>query len=283
MAYDRHARPFFVHPYVQAQGDHRTPAEQRRLNTPEEITPSRLEQSGRPMKSSPQSPAVRRMMAEMKMSLATKQLSEQVKESIRFWRKFRNEYSAEVNSIKLYVGLDVLHQIWREKVDHNDRAKRGTREDGQQFVIQSVKLESCLGQVDEATQLLAETKSSDHSGDYDSQQHHLVKIRAAGDLVVGLSKRSAANETACLDLLEELASLDKLINSKNSAVAIPHHTDKHESKFSTRPEPGGIESRSPDPPVDGYTEEMQGEQIGNNLNVEQDDQDNWQGYDEGAN
>ncbi|TGJ87568.1 hypothetical protein E0Z10_g1193 [Xylaria hypoxylon] len=166
------------------------------------------------------------MMTETKISLAENQLSKQVKESIKFWREFRDEYSKEVKNIKLYVGVGVLQQIWQKRAEFNSKNKCGDKE----FAIQSMKLESCLSQVDEAAQLLTGVRLSDYSNDYDSRQHHLAKTRAAGNLVVDLSKKSVTNEAACIDLLEELAELEKLVNPKSSTASRSHHFDKRHSQ-----------------------------------------------------
>ncbi|KAI0421717.1 hypothetical protein F5X98DRAFT_370342 [Xylaria grammica] len=169
-------------------------------------------------------------MAETKVSLAANQLSEQVKESIKFWREFRDEYLEEVNNIKLYVGVGLLQQIWQKKVEFNNKDVRGDKE----FTVRSMKLESCLSQVDEATQLLTGVWSSDHNTDYDSRQHHLAKTRAAGNLVVGLSKRAVTNEAACIDLLQELAELEKLVDPRSPTASMLHHFDKCQSQVPTR-------------------------------------------------
>lgn len=158
-------------------------------------------------------PATRGMMAETKVSLAANQLSDQVKESMRFWRKFQKEYLKEVSSIKPYVGVDILQQVWRKKVEFS--------EDDQQFVVQRVKLRSCLDQVDEAIQLLTESRLSNNN-DYDSRRHHLKKVRVTGNCVVDLVKSSETNEAACKDLLKELAELDKLIDLKSPTASMLH-------------------------------------------------------------
>lgn len=232
--HNMHARPFFVHPYAQRRGDHGVSAGQRRdhllaAGPPSVIDgPSVSERRPRP------TPLMREKMAGTKVSLAVHQLNEQVKESKRFWGKFRDEYSTEVKNIKLYVGVDILQQIWRKKVISKDKYKRGGKEDDQQFDVQTMKLESCLSQLDEATQLLAEAWSSDYSSDYDSRQHQLTKMQATGNLVVGLSKRAVTNETACIDLLAELVELEKLIDPQSPAAFMLHRHDKRHSQNQTK-------------------------------------------------
>ncbi|KAI0466656.1 hypothetical protein F4859DRAFT_496947 [Xylaria cf. heliscus] len=248
-----HARPFFVHPYAQSRVDHGLSAGQRREHPsaagPVSVTdgPSVPDRRPRP------APLMREMMAETKVTLAAHQLSEQVKESKWFWGKFRDEYSTEVKSIKLYVGAELLQQIWRKKVVSKGKCKRGGKEDDQQFDIQTMKLESCLTQLDEAMQLLAEAWSSDYSNDYDSRQHHLAKMRATGNLVVGLSKRAITSENACIDLLQELAELEKLIDPKSPAAYILHRYDKGQSQNATRTGKGKVESSGSNRPENGDT------------------------------
>ncbi|KAI0535654.1 hypothetical protein GGR58DRAFT_478290 [Xylaria digitata] len=241
------ARPFFVHPHAQARGNHSISTEQRRHPLGGAST---VDNSGISIRRPSPASDIRKMMAETKISLAANQLSEQVKESMKFWRRFRDEYSKEVNDIRLYVGVGVLQQIWQKKVEFNSH----DRHSDQEFAIQSMKLESCLNQVDEATRLLTGLWSSDHGNDYDSRQHHLAKTRAAGNLVVGLSKRAIINEAACIDLLEELAELEKLVDPKSFNAGMLHHFDKRQSQNPTRSE-GNIEDQGSKRPEIGDTDE----------------------------
>ncbi|KAI1165757.1 hypothetical protein F5B18DRAFT_609741 [Nemania serpens] len=270
-----HARPFFIHPYAQARKKHEVPARQRR-HKPSEAT---ADDSRRPARQASPVLAVTKMMAEMKVSLAANQLSEQVQESMRLWGKFRDEYSTEVDSIKPYVGTSVLQQIWRKKVEFNSKHKRGDKHENQQFSVQSIKLESCLNQVDEATRLLAKVRLSDHNNDYDSRQYHLKKMRAAGNLVIGLSKKSVVDEAACKDLLEELAELEKLIGSKDSTARTSHHTDNRQSRSSTRAEEAEAENPSSDRSENGNTSEP-AEENSNNWDNGQDNSNDWLGNNE---
>ncbi|KAI1127459.1 hypothetical protein F5Y10DRAFT_242808 [Nemania abortiva] len=231
-----HARPFFVHPYAQGRGNYSISAERRTRQSSVAADDLVL-----PARRSPPAPVARKVMAEMKVSLAANQLSEQVKESQQFWRGFRDEYWTEVDNIKLYVGAHVLQQVWREKIEFISKDKG----DDQQFAIQSMKLESCLNQVNEAIRLLEEIWSSDYSSDYDSRQHHLAKLRATGNLVVGLSKRSVTNEAACTDLLEELEELQKLIDSKSPTASILHRIGKRQSHNASRSEEGKMDDFTP--------------------------------------
>ncbi|KAI0549584.1 hypothetical protein F4679DRAFT_545744 [Xylaria curta] len=243
------ARSFFVHPYAQEQANHGVSAVQREHSLAAEavfvmggpITPKRRPQS---------TLAMREMMAETKVTLATHQLGDQVKESKLLWGKFRAEYLSEVKSIKLYVGVDILQQIWRKKVASKHKYKCGSK-DHHHFDMQTMKLESCLNQLDEATQLLAEAWWSEYNLGYDSRQHHVAKVRAAGYLVVNLSKKAVRNESACTDLLGELAELEKLIDPKSSGASMLHSYDNRQSQNSTRSGKGKTESSGLDRPDDG--------------------------------
>jgi hypothetical protein len=208
------------------------------------------------------------MMTEMKVSLATNQLSEQVKESTRFWRGFQNEYWKEVNVIKFYVGMDVLQQIWRKKVEFKD---------GQQFAIQSMKLESCLKQFDEAAQLCTSAWSSDNSSNYDSRQHHSEKVRATGNLVVSLSRTSETTEAACKDLLKELAELEKLIDAKSPTASVLHRFDKHQLRSRTRSEERRTDASDSNIPESRDTDRPAEQTNSNNWAEidEQNNSDNW--------
>ncbi|KAI0444353.1 hypothetical protein F4803DRAFT_511637 [Xylaria telfairii] len=245
MVHDMHDRPFFVHPYAQRRGDHGVSVGQRRDHLSATGSPSVIDGPTVSEIQPRPTPLMREMMAETKVSLASHQLREQVKESKWFWGKFRDEYSTEVKSIKLYVGVDILQQIWRKKATSKDNYKRGGKEDDHQFDVQTMKLESCLSQLDEATQLLAEAWSSDYSSDYDSRQHHLAKMRAAGNLVVGLSKRAVTNETACIDLLAELVELEKLMDPKSSPPFMSHRYDKRHTQNQTRSGKAKAKAESP--------------------------------------
>ncbi|KAI2638501.1 hypothetical protein GGS21DRAFT_443508 [Xylaria nigripes] len=231
--YSMRGRSFFIHPYAQTRGRSSISAEeQRRENAIDEVT-SRVNNSRTAARRTPSDPATKGKMADMKLSLAANQLSEQVKESAAFWRDFQSEYSAEVNNINLYVGGDILQKIWRKKVEYNRSRKGGDKEDDQQFDTQSMKLESCLNQVDEAAQLLAEAWAFDYNSDYDSRQYYLEKLRMTGNTAIILSKKSTENEAACRDLLDELAELEKLLDPRSSTNML-HRFNKRQAQDATR-------------------------------------------------
>ncbi|KAI1811773.1 hypothetical protein GGS20DRAFT_561531 [Poronia punctata] len=221
-----YARPFFVHPYANVQERHRTPTAPGRR--PVARTPSRVDSdiSSTRLASEPNSKILR---AEMKVHLATNQLNEQIKESVSFWTRFHDEYSTDVDSIRRYIGHDMLQKIWRMKVDFNNNHGKGRNKE--QIVLQSMKLESCLSQVDEAIRVLVRVLSYDRA-DYDIRQSHWEKVRSNSRLVMNLSMKSTKSEAACKGLLEELSDLRKLIDSEKG----PNTVDRPEKR---RPQPGG--------------------------------------------
>ncbi|KAI0517207.1 hypothetical protein F5B22DRAFT_133879 [Xylaria bambusicola] len=149
-----------------------------------------------------------------------------------------------MDSIRIYVGMGVLQQIWQQKVEYYRKYKRTDRQDDHQFEIQNMKLQSCLNQVEEVTQLLAGTQRPDHKSDHDSRQHHLARIRATGDSVVMLSGKSTINEAACVDLLEELAALERLVDPKRPTADMLHHLNKGSTQAVSGSQGGGV-IRSP--------------------------------------
>ncbi|KAI5918345.1 hypothetical protein F4810DRAFT_596030 [Camillea tinctor] len=186
------------------------------------------------------------MMADMKISLAAKQLAEQVKESRKFWGDFRENFRNEVMSIKPYVDGHVLGQIWQRKVEHNNKPSEGKRQHDEKLSVQNVKLETCLNQIDEAIKFFIVAKlSNGQSTGHDPQHHHLGKIRTAGSLVVGLSKKSMLDEAASKDLLTELTDLERLLDPKSLHGFILDGA--HETAETNHEHPGeGDSSRSKD-------------------------------------
>jgi hypothetical protein len=234
--YNMYPRPFFLHPYAHVQGSRRVSImEQGRRRRPLPAT-SMVDETSFSSRRSMQDPNTSGIMAEMKMSLATTQLKDQVKESILLWKRFLDEYVKEVDRIKRYVGSDILQNIWRTKIEFHDKHKGG-KENSQKFALQSIKLESCLSQVDDAMQMLIEAWSSDNGG-YNSRWCHLEKVRANGKLVVDLSEKSTTSEAACKGLLDELVELEKLIGRKSSTGNTSHQFEKRQgqSKMAERPD-----------------------------------------------
>lgn len=118
----------------------------------------------------------------------------------------------EVNGVRHYVGADLLQRIWEKKAELDGVHEHGDKKEW--FAIRGIRLESCSNQMEEDTQPLLEVWSSDSGDDYDSGRHHLVNMRASGNLVAWLSQRSIANGTASQDFLEELVQMEKLIDPK---------------------------------------------------------------------
>ncbi|KAI0405799.1 hypothetical protein F4802DRAFT_135241 [Xylaria palmicola] len=272
-----YARPFFVHPDAHTRVNDGIRIERRRQSSGIAAA-STADSLGVPARRPELAPAIRRTMAETKVALAASQLSGQIKESKDFWLKFLDEYKEEVNTIKLYAGADILRQIWRKRVEFTSKPKH-RNEDDQQFAIRRIMLESSLEQLDEATKLLIETWSSSYSNAYDNRQHHLDKMRAAGNLVVGLSKRAVENEAACVDFLEELAELEKLVNPKNPAARNFHQFDKNKSKNTTRSTEGTMKgTRANKSENRDTTEDTKHEEHDSNhwpVNDEQDNPNTW--------
>ncbi|KAI1082032.1 hypothetical protein F5B20DRAFT_534194 [Whalleya microplaca] len=173
--------------------------------------------------------------SEMRVSLAAKQLSNQLCESRNLWIAFREEYEKEVASIKTYVDDSILQQIWRKKIEYNSKYSSGDYQEDEQFTIQYMKLGSCLDQINEAANILASVQQSDYRSSSGSRNHHLKKIRIIGNAVAKLSSKTMTNGAACTELLAEMAELEKLVDPKNPAAKVLHRFDKRETKKPTRP------------------------------------------------
>ncbi|KAK5632718.1 hypothetical protein RRF57_008432 [Xylaria bambusicola] len=232
---------FFVHPQAQTQRKNGVATRRSQSSVGSSFV---LDNSHHPAHPAPHSLGVRKMMADMKITLAVNQLSDQVKESMGFWRRFQDEYTREVDSIRFYIGVDVLQQIWQQKVEYYRKDKRVDEQEDHRFEIQSMKLESCLNQVDEATQLLAETQPPGYNRDYDSRQHHLAKMRATGASAINLSRKAVTKEAACIDLLEELAELEKLVDPKRATARVPSHFNKSSTQTTSGSEEGDVDRES---------------------------------------
>ncbi|CAJ2499990.1 Uu.00g028430.m01.CDS01 [Anthostomella pinea] len=227
---------FFIHPCATCPREKpHARSEVQHTAVPEQANNPKVQPKVHP--TAPANPALSSpnmgMMAEMKVSLAAKQLAQQVKESRKFWTGFQEVFEVEVTNIKPYVGGHVLQGIWRDKVEHNSKYKTGEKQDDQQFGIQRMKLETCLGQVDAAMKSLAVARSKDDPSGYDSRHNQLGKIRAAGNQILDLAKNSMSDQAACKDLLTELSELGKLVDPENEAAAILHRFDKRETRQAT--------------------------------------------------
>ncbi|KAI0426882.1 hypothetical protein F5Y09DRAFT_345245 [Xylaria sp. FL1042] len=58
-------------------------------------------------------------------------------------------------------------------------------------------------------------------------------MRAAGDVAVNLGKKSAKYEAACMDLLMELAELEKLVDPKSLTAGALYRFDKNPTRNPT--------------------------------------------------
>ncbi|KAI0199781.1 hypothetical protein F4808DRAFT_431242 [Astrocystis sublimbata] len=275
-----HGSQFFFHPCnLDLRDDDDTPAYGRDSFTA--LAADRASGIGSPIipeRRPGPTPLVKEMMAHTRVSLAAHQLNEQVKESKTFWRQLRKEYSQEVKSLRQYVGVDVLQQIWRKKVLSKDKRRRGHNEDSQ-LDIQAMKLESCLNQLDEATQLLATVSlSSGYDNAHDSRQHYFTKMRASGDFVVGLSKRTLKSETACADLLAELTELERFVDPKSPTTFMLYRYDKGISHKITKKNGKEAETENADCPGD---EELDNEAVEDHQNWEEGEEHDSQDHHEG--
>lgn len=167
--------------------------------------------------------------AELKISLAAKQLATQTSESKRFWITFQEMFDKDVAGIKHYISDSILQQIWQKKIEHNDKCKNGDNHDGEQFSMQQMKLEACLEQLDEATKAFKRSQQLDDPLDHDPRRLALEKVRAAGDLVLGLATKAVANIAACADLVTEASSLEKLVDPMSSESKVLHQLGRRET------------------------------------------------------
>ncbi|KAI1501168.1 hypothetical protein F5X99DRAFT_210447 [Biscogniauxia marginata] len=228
--YDMRGSPMFIHPCAVVREDRDTrahPAQQDAFSVLE--TPNQSHTTTPGVAST--DPANARMMADMKISLAVKQVAEQAQENKKFWVGFREEFEKEVGSIKPYIDEHTLQQIWRKKIEHSNERGSGDMQHGGRFNIQNIKLETCMSQIDEAMKFLAVAESSyGNSTNHNPRRHHLEKIRAAGSLVTGLAKKSMLDEAACKDFLTELSDLERLLDPKNLAAVSLNRFDKGEAR-----------------------------------------------------
>ncbi|KAI0594774.1 hypothetical protein F4775DRAFT_416605 [Biscogniauxia sp. FL1348] len=219
--YGTRGSPMVIHPYAFVCDESETRICRVQQNVP--ATGASTQRHATPPAVSQSNAADAVMMADMKISLAAKQFAEQVKESNKFWANFRVNFENEVTSIRSYVDEHVLRQIWQKRIEHNDKSSKSKKQHNGKLCIQNVKLETCLNQIDEAINFLNMARSSHgQSTGHNPRYHHLEKIRAAGSLVVGLSKKSMSDEAACKDLLTELSDLERLLDPKSPVARSLH-------------------------------------------------------------
>ncbi|KAI1492799.1 hypothetical protein F5X96DRAFT_329630 [Biscogniauxia mediterranea] len=221
--YGMRGSPMFIHPYAFVCDE----SETRICHAQQKVTAAgaSIQRHATPPAVPQSNTAHAVMMADMKISLAAKQLAEQVKESKKFWVAFRENFEKEVTNIKPYVDGHILRQIWQKRIENDDESSRSKRQHDVRLCIQNVKLENCLNQIDEAINFLNMARSSHgQSAGHNPRYHHLEKIRAAGGLVVGLSKKSMTDEAACKDLLTELLDLERLLDPKSPVARSLHRS-----------------------------------------------------------
>ncbi|KAF3057322.1 hypothetical protein GL218_05948 [Daldinia childiae] len=167
--------------------------------------------------------------AELKVSLAARQLSFQIKESRKFWIAFQDEFEAEVKAVRYYVNDDVLQRIWQKRTEHNSKYKNGENQDNEQFIIQKIKLETCLDQVREAAKAFIQSHPLGSPSDHDPRHLALEKIQVTGDRILLLAGKSMFSNIACVDLVTQASDLEKLVDSKNPDAKVLHRFDKRET------------------------------------------------------
>ncbi|KAI1464262.1 uncharacterized protein F4812DRAFT_444001 [Daldinia caldariorum] len=168
--------------------------------------------------------------AELKVSLAARQLAFQINESKKFWVTFQDEFEAEVNAVKYYVSDDVLQRIWQKRIEHNSKYKSDEDQDDEQFKIQKMKLEACLDQVKEAAKAYMQSHPLSNPSDHDPRQIALEKVQVAGDRVLLLAEKSTLSNVACADLVTQASDLEKLVDSQSPDAKILHRFDKRETR-----------------------------------------------------
>ncbi|KAI1801195.1 hypothetical protein F4811DRAFT_535544 [Daldinia bambusicola] len=168
--------------------------------------------------------------AELKVSLAARQLAFQINESKKFWIAFQDDFEAEVKAVKYYINNDVLQRIWQKRIEHNSKYKSDEDQDDEQFKIQKMKLETCLDQVKEAAEAYMQSHPLSSPSDHDPRQIALEKVRVAGDRILLLAEKSTLSNVACADLVTQALDLEKLVDSKSPDAKILHQFDKRETR-----------------------------------------------------
>ncbi|KAI0014713.1 hypothetical protein F4780DRAFT_173372 [Xylariomycetidae sp. FL0641] len=230
--------PFLRHPEAGRREEPRAPSQGIPSVRPK--MPEGLTKAPTLAASTPINPGV---FAEMKLSLAAKQLAEQLKESQVFWQAFREDYEKEVQSVKPYADEAILERIWQKKVSHRGKRQGEEQAKFDQWTIQRMKVEACLGHVDEATKLLNATASSNDTAGHDPRRHHLENIQGTGSRVLGLAKKSMSGEAAYSDLMIEVLQLEKLVDPRSYAAML-HRFDTYEAENAAGGDGGGSETTS---------------------------------------
>lgn len=167
--------------------------------------------------------------AQLKVSLAAKQLATQISESKGFWIMFREKFEEQVKEIKYYAGQDIIQQLWERKIQHDSKFRNHKSQKHQQFSFPLMGLEACVSQINDAADALTECLRKTPSK-HDSRQLALDKIRTAGELVLELAERSIKSSSACADLVMEACNLERLVDPKSPEARIIHQFDRRETK-----------------------------------------------------
>ncbi|KAI1474458.1 hypothetical protein K445DRAFT_9947 [Daldinia sp. EC12] len=187
----------------------------------------------RPVTPAPAAPNVRTstdVNAELKVSLAARQLAFQISESKNFWIAFQDEFEVEVKAVKYYASDDVLQQIWQKRIEYNSKYKSGENQDNEQFKIQKMKLETCLDQVKDAAKEYIQSHPLNSPSNHDPRHIALEKVQVAGDRIILLAEKSTLSNIACVDLVTQASDLEKLVDSRSPEAKILHQFDKRETK-----------------------------------------------------
>ncbi|KAI0853330.1 hypothetical protein F5Y00DRAFT_224417 [Daldinia vernicosa] len=239
--YSPNGTTYFQHPCGYHGNDsddhHGTPADDRPITRLKSSSRSGGKALGgsRPVTPAPAAPTAPKdetttaINAELKVSLATRQLAFQIKESKRFWIAFQDEFEAEVKAVKYYVNDDVLQRIWQKRTEHNSKYKNGENQDDEQFIIQKMKLETCMDQVKEAAKAFIQSHPLGGPSDHDPRHLALEKIQVTGDRVLLLAGKSTFSNIACADLVTQASDLEKLVDARSPDAKVLHRYDKRET------------------------------------------------------
>ncbi|KAI8956520.1 hypothetical protein F5Y11DRAFT_173482 [Daldinia sp. FL1419] len=238
-SYSPHGTSFFAHPC--AHSDNATDDQHEKSignhlvtrSKPSSRSGDKVPKESRPATPASATPSIENeasVNAELKVSLAAKQLSLQISESKRFWIVFQEEFEEEVKAVKYYVDDVVLRQIWQKRTEHNKKYKSGENQDDEQFDIQRIKLETCLDQIKAAARAFTRTHPLSDPSNHDPKHVALEKIQETGDRVLHLAFKSMTSNIACADLVTHASDLETLVDAKGPHAKILHRFDKRETK-----------------------------------------------------
>ncbi|KAI0126462.1 hypothetical protein BJ170DRAFT_406890 [Xylariales sp. AK1849] len=158
-------------------------------------------------------------LGEQKLQQAARQLRDQVTNSENLYKEFHKSFKDEVKELQDY-GDDIHMRLWKAKVASNRKHETNLGEEDEQLRYQRNKLNTCLGNLNDAAAVLAAAQSSRHRGGHDSRHLQLEKIRLAGDRVDRLASKTLSSEAACKDLIIELNELYSLLKPENEGAKV---------------------------------------------------------------